>query len=82
MGLVDQLEEDEQRRLHEAIENALSSMGDLDGLVLTGWVVVFETAGEDAHAGHFYGPREMTTWRALGLLEWARRFNLLPDEDE
>jgi hypothetical protein len=73
-----------QQRLHDAIEEALAD--DLDGLVLTGWIVCFETAalGEDvtAHAGTFYGPREMTTWRALGLVEWARRFSLEPGSDD
>jgi len=84
---VDTMDEKEaylQQQLHEAIETALSD--DLENLVLTGWVVCFETTSltdeARAHAGTFYGPREMTTWRALGLVEWARRFSLEPGTDE
>ena len=77
-------EEANQQRLHEAIETALHDAEELDeGEVLTGWIVIHETAtlssGKSA-SGHFYGPREMTTWRALGLIEWARRHTLAPDE--
>jgi hypothetical protein len=72
-----------QQRLHEAIEAALAATGDLeDGSVLASWIVVWESAtlGErQAVAGHLYGPSGMTTWRALGLVEWARRFGLMPD---
>ncbi|HEY7621711.1 MAG TPA: hypothetical protein VH834_18165 [Solirubrobacteraceae bacterium] len=81
---MNEAEAERQQRLHEAIEEALHGEGVLDGLVLTGWVVCYETAalGEEAtaHAGTFYGPREMTTWRALGLVEWARRWSLEPGE--
>jgi hypothetical protein len=84
---MDEQESQQQQQLHEAIEQVLVEHGDLDGLLLTGWVVVFETAALNdehrAHCGHFYGPRELTTWRALGLLEWARRFSIGPgDEDD
>jgi hypothetical protein len=84
---VDAEEAAEQQRFHEAVETLLSQRGDLDGLVLTGWVLCFETAGltdeATAHAGHIYGPRELTTWRALGLLEWCSRFSIEPGgEDE
>jgi hypothetical protein len=79
---MDSGEAERQQALHEAIAEALGD--DLDGLVLAGWVVCFETAAltddATAHAGTFYGPREMTTWRALGLVEWARRFSLEPGD--
>ena len=89
------MEEEEietQRRLHDAIEDAMREAGSLkEGHILSGWVVCFETASmqdESALSGHLYGPNEMTTWRALGLVEWIRRFSLQPgtgeddDEDE
>lgn len=74
-------DEKQQEALHEAIEACLAD--DLDGRILTGWVVVFETASigdqADSTCGHLYGPAGMRTWRALGLLEWVRRFCLRPD---
>jgi len=86
---VNEREEAVQATLHEAIEQAVfdPEAGDVDPqLVLSGWIVIYETAslsGAQASAGHLYGPREMTTWRALGLVEWARRFGLIPaDEDD
>ena len=68
----------EQETLHQAISNALPLKEDE---VLTGWILVWETvrADEQEQCGHYYGPATMTTWRALGLLEWARRFTLHPD---
>jgi hypothetical protein len=78
-------EEQNQQQLHEAIESALSEAGELDeGEVLTGWIVIHETAtlsSGKAGCGHFYGPREMTTWRALGLVDWVRNFCLSPGDD-
>lgn len=78
-----------QASLHDAIERAVydPDAGDVPAnSVLTGWIVIYETLtldDEASAAGHLYGPREMTTWRALGLVEWARRFGLVPDtEDE
>jgi hypothetical protein len=84
---MDDAERAVQQRLHEAIEQTLRDSDELDdGEVLTGWIVIHETAAltsdATAGAGHFYGPAEMTTWRALGLVEWARRFGLKPDDDE
>lgn len=76
----------QQQELHEAIEKALAEEGDLpEGRILTGWVVCFETASissDDATAGHLYGPRGMTSWRALGLCEWTSRFSLGPGEED
>jgi hypothetical protein len=74
-------EKKKQQELHEAIERTLEN----DDGILVGWIVVFETAAPNSAkttAGHFYGPREMTTWRALGLIEWVRRFGLVPDIDD
>lgn len=73
-------ERDAQQSLHEAIAQAVAGHHDDDDL-LVGWIVVYETtalSGGAASAGHFYGPHEMTTWRALGLIEWARRWSLEP----
>lgn len=74
-----------QAELHAAIERKLLD-DDGDARVLTGWVIIYETdtltRDGRAHAGHLYGPNEMTTWRALGLVEWARRFSLVPDPED
>ena len=80
-------EEVQQQRIHETLETVLYEMGDLpEGHILAGWVVCFETAAMASEtkgcAGSFYGPREMTTWRALGLTEWVSRFTLNPDMQE
>ena len=75
-----------QGELHGAIEDALTFDGALEpGAVLTRWVVLYELTRLDdkpSSAGHLYGPREMTTWQALGLVEWARRFGLHPDDED
>lgn len=70
----------EQELTHEAIEAALG----LDDVVLTGWVLVWEGSKPDGGAvcGHVYGPATMTDWRALGLLEYARRVTLLDEDDD
>lgn len=75
----------EQEALHQALIEALDL---LEGEVLTGWIVVYETLTNEggANCGHFYGPETMTTWRAMGLVEWAR-MRTLPssvdvDEDD
>ena len=82
---MNEAEEITQQRIHEVLEDALRDNGDLpDGHVLVGWLVSFETAsygGAKPCAGHFYGPREMTSWRAMGLNEWTRG-TLGPDEDD
>jgi hypothetical protein len=74
-------EREYQERIHHAIEAALELD---DGHVLTGWVLLYETASADGRgsAGHYYGPEGMSTWRALGLVEWASCFTLHPDEDD
>jgi hypothetical protein len=57
-----------------------------DGMILTSWIVVYEvdsmSVDHDPIVGHFYGPEGMKTWRALGLIEWVRRFCLRPHEDD
>lgn len=83
---MDDQEIEDQQKIHEAIEEFLREKGDLkEDQLLSGWVVCFETTSlgsSSAFSGHFYGPQEMTTWRALGLLEWSRRFSLHPDDGE
>lgn len=64
-----------EQRDQEKIHTALTELLPLDeGEMLAGWIVVYETATVDdqANAGHVYGPAAMTTWRAMGLVEWAR----------
>lgn len=78
---------EQQQKLHSVIEETLQELGDLkEGQLLTGWVICFEAIDmsdeTENFAGSFYGPREMSTWRALGLLEWVRRFSLRPGDDE
>lgn len=75
-----------QEKLHLAIEQALEEEGIAsNGEILTGWVVAYELMNlspeKDSQCGHFYGPREMTTWRVLGLIEWIRRFCLGAGDD-
>lgn len=74
-------EREQQETIHQALDGCLPLD---DGEVLAGWVIVYETvnASEPGYGGHVYGPSSMTTWRALGLVEWARRFCLRPDDDE
>jgi hypothetical protein len=79
---------DDDDALQEAIHAELAALLREDALaegeVLTGWVVAYEaqTAKGEAHAGHLYGPATMTTWRALGLIEWARLHTLKPNDDD
>jgi hypothetical protein len=86
--LMDEQDVEWQQRLHDVIEDVMHEQGDLpEGRVLTGWTISYETAslsGENATAGHFYGPREMTSWRALGLLEWSKAtiFDGMRDNNE
>lgn len=75
-------EQEQQEALHQALADLIPDLG--EGCVLTGWIVIYEyqEAGENASAGHLYGPAGMTTWRALGLCEWARTVTLRPDEED
>ena len=69
-----------QESIHEALALRLPDEGE----VLTGWIVVYEVQAvdEDPSAGHVYGPEGMTTWRAMGLLEWAKQRTLGPDDED
>lgn len=82
---MDDSEATQQQRIHEVLEDVLRDTGSLDeGNILAGWLVSWESASlssAKASSGHFYGPREMTTWRAMGLNEWTRH-TLIPDEDD
>jgi len=78
-------EEEKQAHIHEALVEAMRDVGYLkDDQILTGWCFAFEkaSASGDASAGTIYGPASMTTWRAIGLLQWADRFCLGCGEDE
>ena len=70
-----------QTEIHEALEPLLD-LG--EGEILTGWVVVYEYVSADGagSAGHVYGPEGMTSWRALGLLEWAKQFTINRGDDD
>lgn len=74
-----------QDRFHQALTQVMNEEDMVDdGELLTGWVIVYETTdlGDNAHCGHFYGPAGMTTWKAMGLLEWSRRYTLVPDSED
>lgn len=78
-------DEGKQRHLHDVLVAAMREIGYLDdGEILSGWHLAFEKvhAGERPSAGSFYGPESMTTWRAIGLVEWANRFCLSCGDDE
>jgi hypothetical protein len=70
------------RRFHDGLERLLAAEDKLDNELLTGWIVVYETAASDDNAGvgYVFGPDEMTDWRALGLVDWAR-VGLLPEPE-
>ncbi len=74
-----------QAHIHDAITEAMRATDLLDeDQVLTGWCLCFETQSIDspAAAGHLYGPDALTTWRAIGLIEWAKRYLVSSDDDE
>lgn len=76
---------EQQKKIHEALEEHLSNDPEFEGKVLTGWIMCYEYSDltqTKSLCGHVYGPREMTTWKALGILEWVRRFSLGPDDVE
>src|SRR3990167_1118662 len=81
-AVMDAEEQAQQEALHAALAQLIPDLG--EGDVLTGWLVVFEhqTAGDIPSCGHIYGPSGMTTWRAMGLCEWARTVTLRPDDEE
>lgn len=76
----------DERERQAAMTDAVADAAGLDdGQIVTGWLVVYETASVSSGStscGHMYGPEGMTTWRALGLAEWSRRFTLVPDPEE
>jgi hypothetical protein len=65
----------EQEEIHTAIQESLKLP---EGEILTGWIICYETVGLDNErtAGHVYGPAGMTTWAAMGLIEWAKSRSL------
>lgn len=70
----------DQERIHGALDELL---GLEEGEMLAGWIIVYETVKADdvPNAGHVYGPAGMTTWRAMGLVEWARSRTLPESTD-
>jgi hypothetical protein len=72
-----------QQAIHDELSALFAEDDDGERQVLTGWVVAYESQRSDgtATAGHAYGPAGMTTWRALGLMEWARQNTLRPDDE-
>lgn len=70
----------DREEIHRSLQEFVLEEGEL----LTGWIVIYEYQNTDDRpsAGHVYGPEGMTTWRALGLTEWTRRFTLVPDADD
>lgn len=68
------MSDEAQEKIHKALESVLPLEGPL-----VSWIVVFEEVTDEgkAQAGHCYGPDGLTTWRALGLLEWVRTRTLV-----
>lgn len=77
---MDESEKREQEEIHTALQEILKLEEDQ---LLTGWIVIYEAMGMDNErvAGHVYGPSGMTTWGALGLVEWAKT-RTLPESSE
>lgn len=76
---------EKQAHVHEALVEAMREVGFLDDdQILTGWHVAWETVrpGASPTAGSMFGPESMTAWRAIGLIQWADRFCIGPDEDD
>jgi hypothetical protein len=73
----------QQQAIHDELTALFARDDDDEPQVLTGWVIAYESQRADgtAIAGHTYGPAGMTTWRALGLIEWARQNTLRPDDE-
>ena len=83
--MSDELEEIQQEKLHSLLQNNLPFTD--EGSVLNGWIIIYETVRPEygkliKECGHIYGPATMKTWNALGLIEWARRFSLGPDDEK
>jgi len=75
-------EQTQQEAIHTELAELIPDLG--EGDVLTGWIVVYEyqSADDRPTCGHIYGPSGMTTWRAMGLCEWARTVTLRPENEE
>ncbi len=63
-----------QETIHAVLTDALRTTGILpDDALLTGWTIAFEhRQSDDISAGECHGPATLTSWNAIGLLEWAR----------
>ena len=79
---ADALQESLHGELAALLRDELGEEG--EGGLLVGWVLAYEAQAPSgrAFAGHLYGPAGMTTWRALGLIEWTRLHTLGPDSDD
>jgi hypothetical protein len=74
------LDEEAQERLQAAIQTEIDEE---EGTVV-GWIVVYETVAENGneYCGHLYGPAGMTSWRSLGLLNWATHHTIKPEPED
>lgn len=85
---MDESEKKEQEKIHTVLQEIVQESEDFEeGQILTGWIIVYEVMGMDNErfAGHIFGPSSMTTWSAMGLIEWAKTVSLpksLNEEDE
>ena len=82
MPEYDPEEREEQEHIHEALAKALPLE---DDAFLTEWVVVFATTpvgGGEEQIASYYGPATQTTWRTVGLLEYAKLHLVVPDEED
>ena len=73
----------EDEGVQERLQAALQAELDLEEGAVVGWVIAYETLAEggDAFCGHLYGPPGMTSWRALGLLDWAAQHTIKPGDE-
>lgn len=79
--MPDSQDDSDQKFISQQIEDSLRAINELDdGSVLTGFVLIYEmaTAAEKPSCGYILGPPGMTSWRALGLIEWIRRWTITP----
>lgn len=78
-------DEDRQRHeTHDAVTEQLRAHGLVDeDAIVAGWVLAYETVGASGTktSGYIQGPHDMSSWRAVGLLEWVKNF-MLNDTDD
>lgn len=84
-----EIEKRYQREIHEFVSEKIKELEEetetTSEAFITGWVLIWEGISpneEKPFCGHLYGPESLTTWNALGLVEWTRRFTMEPGESD